>query len=152
MCQLHHTLMSANLMNLLERHEPDEPAGKTWTWWTYWNRLVLLSCFSFYYLRLADECALTACDFLDEATDVIAQADGHNNVGNEGDFLIVIQIALVPWWMCSYCLLFLDCNDVHHENTMADIADANTQAACDNQVTNEGNCLFVYLTHWLLHY
>jgi len=50
----------------------------------------------------------------DEATDVIAQADGHNNVGNE------------------------DCNDVHHENTMADIANANTQEACDNQVTNEG--------------
>ncbi|KAG2634388.1 hypothetical protein PVAP13_2NG169403 [Panicum virgatum] len=28
-----------------------------------------------------------------------------------------------------------------HENTMADIADANTQPACDNLMTNEGNCL-----------
>ena len=54
--------------------------------------------------------------------------------------------------ICSYYLLFLDCNDELHENTMAEIADANTQPAGDTLMTNEGNCLFVYLPYWILHY
>jgi len=62
----------------------------------------------------------------DGATNVVPQADGHNNLGTE------------------------DCNDELHENTM--VADANTQPACNTLMTNEGNCLFVYLPYWILHY
>ena len=70
--------------------------------------------------------------------------------------------------MRSYYLLFLDCNDELQENTMANIADANegndelhentmvadanTQPAYNTLMTNEGNCLFVYLPYWILHY
>jgi len=50
----------------------------------------------------------------DEATNVVPQADGHNNLGTE------------------------DCNDELHENTMAEIADANTKPAGDTLMTNEG--------------
>ena len=56
--------------------------------------------------------------------------------------------------MCSYCLLFcllfLDCNDELQDNTMAAIADANEgndELHENNLMTDEGNCLFVYLPY-----
>ena len=57
--------------------------------------------------------------------------------------------------MCSYCLLFLDCNDELQDNTMAAIADANEgndELHENSLMTDEGNCLFVYLPYWILHY
>lgn len=43
---------------------------------------------------------------------------------------------------------FLDCFDEHLDNVIAGSANAITQPAVHNNMTNEGDCLFIYLTYW----